>query len=254
MTELVPITKERHAGRTWQRPSTFLFAAKDPVVPVTSTEVPRLVVAMALAFVESAEGHVLVAVQGMKPGQNKFVSREGAWLGEYIPSTYRNFPFRLARNEGGLEVLCVDEAAAQVSGNPAGESFFMPDGSPSKTIADIFGRLAQLEKERLQTQKSCEVLAHHGLLEPWSLKAQDGEEVLEAKGLFRVNEAKLYALEPEALKEIRDRGGLMLAFGQLFSMQQVQKFGRLGTQPAGEAQPLTPKLSEENGIISFANL
>jgi hypothetical protein len=255
MAEVVAVSKVRHASLTWQRPVNFLFASKDPVVVLGSHEVPRAIMSMAVGFMENMGTHIVVAVQGLKLGQNRFVSRDGRWLGDYIPATYRTYPFCLGRSPEGTDVLCVDEAKAQVSASPSGESFFLPDGAPAPHVAEALALLTQMEKDRQNAQKVCQLLAQHDLLEPWPLKAHDGDEVLEAKGLYRIAERKLYELEPAALAEIHKNGGLMLAFAQLFSMQQIHKLGKLGVPVPGSApaQP-APKLLDENGIISFANL
>lgn len=255
MAEITAVSRERHAGKTWQRPANFFFASKDAIAALTSQEIPRALSSMAIGFVASDGGYLPAALQGIKPGQNRFVSSSGSWLGEYIPAIYRVFPFRLARNENNVEVLCVDEEAAQVSDNDRGEPFFMPDGSPAPAVAEAFKLLLQLEKDRQNTEKACAVLARLELFEPWPLRGQQGEETFEASGVFRIAETRIYSLDATALTELRDCGGLMLAFGQLFSMQQIHKIGKLGLPPAGSAavQP-APKLLEENGIISFANL
>jgi hypothetical protein len=183
------------------------------------------------------------------------VSNSGVWLGEYVPALYRTYPFRLARNDENVEVLCIDETFAQVSDSTVGEPFFMPDGSPSPPVAEVFTLLSQIDKEHRNTEKACEVLARHSLFEPWPLRVQDGAELHEPGGLLRIAESKLYSLDSAALIEIRDCGGLMLAFGQLFSMHQIYKLGKLGTTtPSGAMGQQPPKLSEENGIISFDNL
>lgn len=255
MPELVAVSRERHQRLTWQRPTGYQFAAQDAVAFVTSQEVPRAMASMALAFVEIGGTYAPVVVQGLRPGQNRFVGRDGRWLGDYLPAPYRAHPFGLARNADNMEVLCIDEAAGRVGESDTGEAFFAGDGSPAQAVAEAFKVLTELERDRARTLKACELLYRHGLLEPWQLQAQDGDEILETKGLFRIAEAKLYSLEPAALVDIRDGGALMLAYAQLFSMQQIHKLGKLGaTASANPGTQQAPALSEDNGIISFENL
>ncbi len=254
MAEYCVISKERHAGKTWQRPPNYAFAAKDAVAPLVAHELPRAMASMGLGFIESSGVYTLVAVQGLRQGQNKFVSRDGRWVGDYIPATYRTYPFRLGRNPDGIDILCIDETAAQVSENRNGEAFFLLDGTPAPALTQAFQLLVELEKDRLKTQKACDALARHDLLEPWLLRANDGDKVLEAAGLFRVAEAKLYALDPAALAEVRDNSGLMIAFAQLFSMHQVHMMGKPGAQTRSVQEAPVINLREENGLISFANL
>lgn len=254
MTEYTAISREHHANLSWQRPTNYFFVAKDPVATLTSQEISRALLSMAIGFIESEGTYIPVGVQGLKQGQNKCVSHDGRWLVDYVPAVHRAFPFRLGRNPEGADVLCIDEAAAQVSDRKDGEPFFMPDGAPAKSLTDVFNLLVELEKDRQNTQKGCEALARHDLLEPWPLRVQDGAEVLEPNGLFRIAEAKLYGLDPVALAEIRDSGALMIAYGQLFSMQQIHRLGNLGTASRNTAQAPALNIFDQSGTISFANL
>ena len=255
MADIVAITRERHTTRTWQRPTSYTFAAKDPVVALVSQEVPRAMVAMALGFIERDGATSLVAIQGLKPGQNKFVSPEGRWLGDYIPAVYRVQPFKLARDQKSAEILCIDELAGGVSESRHGEPFFLPDGKPSPAISESLKMLGEIESDKCRTQRACDSIAQYKLLEPWPLKMQEGEQIIEANGIMRISEAGLYALEPSALAELRDVGGLMLAFAQLFSMQQIHRLAKLSaTATASPTQTISNKLTDTHGIISFANL
>ena len=80
-------------------------------------------------------------------------------------------------------------------------------------------------------------------------------------GLFRIDEAALKKLDDEDFLSLRKVGGLTIAYGQLFSMNQVALLERLGElqgqilakQTAqSEAANLTGfSLSEDEGSLTF---
>ncbi len=253
MTEYTVVSRERHAGKCWQRPGNYTFASQDPVVSLVSQEVPRAMMFMAIAFIESPGTCVPVGVQGLKQGQNKLVSKDGRWLTDYVPAVYRTYPFRLAHSAEGTEVLCIDEAAAKVAEGNRGEPFFAEDGKPTQVVTEVLTLLVHLEKEHQVTQKACAALVRHALLEPWPLQVKEGEQAMDVGGLSRIAEAKLQALDAAALADVRDAGALMLAYGQLFSMQQAHLLGKISAQAAASGPPAL-KLFDNNGVISFANL
>jgi hypothetical protein len=57
-----------------------------------------------LAFARHQDRFLLVAVLSLTPGFNLFVSPTGQWLGRYVPSVFRGYPFRLARKAGALPI------------------------------------------------------------------------------------------------------------------------------------------------------
>jgi hypothetical protein len=252
MSEYVAISSKRHADMRWHRQTNFTFASEEPVAALVLAEIAQAMMAMPIAFMLDEQNCVPVAVLGLKPGENNFVSSSGQWLGDYVPLAYRVYPFRLGRDEQGTNTLCIDEAAARVGHSVTGERFFDESGAPEKALQEIADQLVQIERDRVKTVRACEVLRSLDMFEPWPLTIKDGGEPRNVSGLYRASETMLYKLSPDSLVALRDSGGLVLALGQLFSMLQVQQFAKLlGRQT--QAGPAL-KLFDNNGIVSFGNL
>lgn len=272
MTPLQPITPQQHGAQRWKRYSRYTFAAQDAVAPIVAHEAGRAAMAMPLAFVPApvkegeagAPTYVLMAVLGLGKGQNLFVAPDGRWLGSYIPSAYRGYPFALANTPEGQQVLCLRRDSGLVN-DTDGERFFDEDGQPSQAIKDVLGFLTQVGQNRQVTRRIVALLAGKGLIQPWTIKTRTdaGERAIE--GLYRIDEARLNELGGEDLKALQEAGALPLAYAQLLSMQHLQTLGQLAQAQAGaKAQsplPTTANKGEldldflnQNSTISFGNL
>lgn len=226
MAQLTVISREQHAGKRWKRYTSYSFAAHDAVAPLVAQELPRACMHLPIGFLKTENGYQLVAVLGLQPGKNLWVSPDGRWLAGYVPAAYRGYPFALANTEDGQRVLCVREDSGLVN-DDEGELFFDEEGQPAKPIQDVLNFLQQVTANAQVTAQLCGVLEEHGLVSPWNVqvKSADGEKKVE--GLFRVDEAALNALPAEALAAVRDRGAMPLVYCQLLSMQHLHQLGRL---------------------------
>lgn len=263
MSKFQPISRNQHAKQRWQRYHNFYFAAQDTVVTLVVQEFPRAQLALPIAFVQVDNAFTAVAMQGLKPGKNLFVSPDGRWLADYIPAAYRGYPFRLANTDTGQEVLCIDEDSGLITDGPDGEAFFDDDGSPTKAVADILNFLTRVQANRQVTTRICAVLQKHQLIQPWPIKVQGEQGEQNIQGLYRIDEAALNALSSEAFIELRQTGALPIAYCQLLSMQHLPKLGRLAqahaqveaadilkTAPSGE---LDLEFLNQDETIHFGN-
>ncbi len=134
MPQLTPITKQNHSEKSWTRFTSYAFASKDNLVPLAGAEIAKAVTALPMAFVKQQDRFFLVAVLSLTTGTNLFVAPDGRWLGKYIPSVFRGYPFQLAKAEGRDNlVLCVDEESGLVNDDKAaGEPFFDEAGEVAK--------------------------------------------------------------------------------------------------------------------------
>ena len=258
MPTIHAVSVARHATQRWQRPVHYAFAAQDAVAPLVALELPKAMLSVPVAFLaaqgdegDAGGGFVLVAVQGLQPGQNLLVAPDGRWLGGYLPSAYRGYPFVLVAAADGRQVLCVDEDSGLLGADaaPAGEAFFVeateaspsPTPTPSPAVAETLSFLNQIASNRLATQAICGVLHKHGLIQPWPLvvPAESGEQTI--AGLFRIDEAALNQLGAEAWLELRDAGALPVVYCQLLSMQHVPKLVQLAQAHAKVAQDKAAK-------------
>lgn len=258
------ISSEHHGQKRWKRYSSYAFAAADAVAPLTAVELPSAMMSMPIAFVESDGCFVPVAVLGLQPGMNLFVTSDWRWVGNYIPAVFRAYPFRLANTEGGKQVLCIDEDSGLISDGPAGESFFTAEGQPTQAIQDSLNFLSQLEQSRIATAAACAALQKHAVLRSWSITVKTGASEQQVAGLHQIDEAALNALSGEAFLEIRQAGALPVAYCQLLSMQQLPRLGQLAEANAKAADQASQNLTSaadqnlaffsNNGTINFGGL
>lgn len=264
MVDYKVITLERHGLKHWLNYSNYTFAAGDALCPLVIQELPKAVLAMPIGFIAEGEHFVPVAVQGLEVGQNLLVALDGRWLVSYVPALYRGYPFHLATMEGGGQVLCIDEASGLMS-ESIGEPFFNADGTPGEAVLGVLEFFNQIEANRQLTRSICAVLQQHGLIQSWPLTVQveQGEQRIE--GLFRIDEAALNGLDADALIEVRNAGGLTMAYCQLLSMQHMSILGTLaqthasarkslGEDSLSKNDGLNAEFMNESGTFSFGNL
>lgn len=251
MVDFQVITRERHGLQYWLNHGTYTFAAGDALCPLVAQELPKAILSMPIGFMAEDDHFVPVAVQGLAAGQNLLVAPDGRWLASYIPAPYRGYPFRLAMTEQGEQVLCIDEASGLIS-ESAGEPFFNEDGAPAKSVLDILAFFNQIEANRQLTHGICAVLQQHGLIQPWPITVQGEHGEQKVEGLFRIDEAALNALTTESLAEVRNAGGLTVAYCQLLSMQHLSTLGTLAQAHAeAEKTRLEQESLAQNGELQL---
>ena len=230
MVNIVPVNSDRHAGKAWRRPSSFAFAATQAVVPLVAAEFAPAALAMPIAFIEQAGTYMPVGILSPLAGRNFFIGPAGQWLGTYVPAGLRGYPFRLGRREGSEQLaLCIDEdSGLVVEADAAAEAFFAADGSLAPATKSMLDFLAAVQHSRMSTDLAVTTLAEAGLIEPWTLQVKTGAETTETvRGLFRINEAALNALDDTVFLRLRKVTALPLAYLQLLSMGQTLVFERL---------------------------
>ena len=263
MTELAAINPEQHAKKMWKQVTNYTFAAADTVIPLVGAELRKAIPVMPIGFVKQEAGYQLVAITSLQSGTNLYVAPDGKWLGSYIPSALRAYPFRLMKPEDAEKsILCINEASGLVvESTEEGNDFFDDENQPVQGIKDMVNFLSQVEASMLVTERAVNALADADLIAPWEINLKQGEEVVPVGGLFRVDEAALNKLDDETFLTLRKAGGLALAYTQLLSMGQLAVLERLGKlqgqileqQAANsEASNLTGfSLSEDEGSLMF---
>jgi hypothetical protein len=261
--QIAAISAENFSGKAWRRYTGYAFAAGETLIPLVVAELAQAVPAMPLAFIQSGEGFQLVAVTALQPGTNLFVAPDGRWLGAYVPAALRGYPFRLVKPQDREEsVLCIDEASGLVVEAGQGETFFDEDGQPGKTLRGVLELLSQVEQSRMATQGAVDALVAAGLVQPWPLSINQGEQNVPVTGLYRIDEAALNALENEAFLALRRSGALPVAYAQLLSMNQLavlQRLAQIQENLKAPASSVGQKfaglkgigLSQDNGTLTF---
>jgi hypothetical protein len=253
MTRLTAITRQSHMDKSWTRFTSYRFAAHECFVPMAAAEIPNAALSLPLAFVKQKDHFILAAILSLTPGINMFVSPEGKWLGQYVPSAFRGYPFRLAR--GGPEnelMLCVDEDSGLVNEDKtAGEPFFDDNEELSQPVKEVLAFLSHVERSRTATLARVADLAAAGLIEEWPLKVRLNDREKTVAGLHRINEEKLNALDPEPFLSVRN--ALPIAYAQLLSMGHItvlEKMSQTQKQMKDKARDFQVALGDDD-MISF---
>lgn len=228
--KLLAVTRGSHGNKSWGRFASYGFAGRECFVPVTAAEVPDAALSLPLAFVRQKDHFILAALLSLIPGINLFVSPDGQWLGQYVPSEFRGYPFRLAR--GGPEkelMLCVDEDSGLVHADrTSGEPFFDLGGELSGPVKEVLAFLTHQERSRTVTRERVADLAAAGLIQEWPLTVRINDREKKVLGLHRIDEAKLNALEAEPF--LRVRKALPIAYAQMLSMGHVMGLEKMAQQ------------------------
>jgi len=253
MTEFTAIAPESHAQKAWKNVTDYAFGAADTVIPLVGAELSKAASAMPTGFIEQEAGYQLVAITSLQSGQNLYVAPDGKWLGTYIPSALRAYPFRLLKPESvEKSVLCINEASGLVvESGEEGNDFFDDESQPTQGIKDILNFLTEVEASRAVTQGAVNALADAGLITPWALNLKQGEEVVPVKGLFHVDEAALNKLDDEDFLAVRKAGGLGVAYAQIVSMNQLAVLEHLG-KLQGQILAQQAANSEAAGLTGFS--
>ncbi|NYT45447.1 SapC family protein [Alcaligenaceae bacterium] len=260
MPNIQILSRDRHAGKRWQRYTSYAHTAADAVAHLVLPELSRACVAMPIGFIRVQGGYAPVAVQGLEPGRNACVADDGRWLADYIPAAYRSHPFALGISQTGQPVLCIDEDSSLLS-DTKGELFYDKHGEPTSFLKDILDFMVHVARQRRTTQRICAVLEKFALLEPWPIRQETDAGPQTNEGLHRIDKTALKNLSAAALHELKLAGALPVIYCQLLSTQHVPKLVRLTQRRAADraAAPLAPagdldlEFLNNGGTISFGD-
>ncbi len=256
MSNIQPITLERHTTKRWLRYPDFGFTAGESFSALAIHELPLALMGLPIGFIEDGSGgYILVAIQGLEPGRNLFVGPNRHWRGVYIPEAYRRYPFVTASTEDGTQLLCVDEDSDLVIDGTEGERFFEEDGEPSKSLVSIQKHMTQYAVNRQTSIRFCKKFVEHKLIKPWEIKIPVEDVVQNIEGYFCIDEDALNSANADTLVDLRDSGALGAAYCQLVSMIHLRALAKLAQKGPSDS---TPELNfdelDAGGSLNFDNL
>lgn len=221
MPQWTALSKTAHRDARLLPRDGYRHAESDPVVPILLAELNKLLPHFALGFIARNEGYVPVALLSLDGQRNLYVAPDGRWIGAYVPALLRGYPFALADGQDGNKVLAID---AERLSEHDGALLFDGD-APSDTVQKTLDFLQQCEGNRQQTHTATQALQDAGVITEWPLTIQrHGEDAAPktVKGLSRIDEAALNALDAETLATLQG-APLGLAYAQLFSTAQLDQ-------------------------------
>ncbi|MBV9511222.1 MAG: SapC family protein [Caulobacteraceae bacterium] len=220
-----PLDAQRHAGlgmKNTMRP--YGFAASQHFIPLHVGEFGPAAVNYPIIF--AGAEHTPLAVMGLRPGENLFISPEGEFrIGAYVPSFIRRYPFVGARDgQSDRVVVCIDRASNLWTEDAPDVKLF-ENGQPSAYTKACIDFCSQFDADRAITESFVKLLTDLDLLTnqqthftPRLADGAAGEPQLVAE-YSAVSAEKLKALPGEKLAELRDNGALAQIYSHLTSLQ-----------------------------------
>ena len=223
--QVVPVNKERHAGKKIRSSNDFRFAAKFHVAYVTVHEFARAAAIYPLVFLEdkASDDFRPVALMGLDAGENLFVGSDGAWAGSYIPAIIRRYPFALTKAaEADRFIVCIDEASDLLS-DTEGAPMFDEQGNPTQVIENVKRYLGELQQMDTMTHEFSKFLIQNNLLTPLNMRVNAASQVRNITGCYVINEERLNGLSVDGFMDLRDKRYLPAVYAHLLSLAQIER-------------------------------
>lgn len=225
--DVVPLDSATHRTLRYRQVSNFSFTAKTQSVAIGAAEFFDCAVEFPIVFVRAAHGLVPLALLGVRPDENLFVSPTGEWEAAYRPLFIQRYPF-VTLNEGdqrlsvGFDPSCANLGEAATL--PDGDRLLGDDGQPSEKFAALLKFLDRANSEFLRGEGIAKTLDEKKLLQPMSAQMSvDGGAQIELGGFEVVDVAKLDAMSIGELGLLAKTGELALIHAHLVSMRNFRK-------------------------------
>ena len=164
-----------------------------------------------------------LAMFGFQNGENLFL--EGTrWDAGYRPLSLAIGPFLIGRPAGGegSGQVHIDMEHPRIAGGGEGVRLFDENGMATPYLDEIAERLGDLDEGYRESRAFYDALLAYDLLEPFSLEVTlDDGSVNSLVGFHIIDEAKLRALDAEALGALHAAGHVMPMFMALASLSQL---------------------------------
>lgn len=204
-------------GRFKIKPTGFSFASSANAIPLGVEEIP--LAARHYPIVFPTDGDAVVAVVGIREGQNLFVDEAGNWRpGAYVPAYVRRYPFIFHEDaKAGQLTLCVDDTAECLQ-RATGEPLFIK-GQKSPALEAALAFALAFQSQHQAAISFARQLSSAGLLaeRDAQITLSDGES--RHLGGFRVvDEASFNDLDDSAFLTFRRNGWIGLVYCHLISL------------------------------------
>ena len=244
---VIPLSSEKHKDISVQTGKDWRFAADLNTAPILVAEIEPASAELPIVFAGEGENLTVVALLGLRAGENLFVDPEGAWRSRYIPAFFRRYPFVFAETgkDGQTLTLCIDEGYEGVNSEGRGERLFDSTGERTQYLKSMLQFTSDYQAQHNLTRAFCKRVAELGLLEPAiaNVTLPDGQ-TLTVTGFQRVNRDKLRALEDADVTALFRNDMLGLIYAHLASMGHLAGLANR-TGASQTSQALEPALAED---------
>lgn len=260
MSDLVPVSLERHGAQVWLRFQSYGFVQDHPLVPIVLGEQEQVAATLPIVAQRHAGALWPMAVTRLGP-RSAMVAANGVWRGSYVPSILRVHPFaaRPSPDNPAQSVLLVNEGSGLVQPRPAlgpaegQEPFFTEDGQLVPVLAQIVAFFQARIPAEAQTRTAMAALDGAKLLTP--TPPLDGISVPE--GALWIDAGALAALGRSELAHLHRLGALALAHAMLVARHHLGFLAQVEAQLdqiAAAPQPKAPArqaLPEDIALAGF---
>ena len=228
--QLAPLMKDIHKDLKLVKNQNFSFVREVNAVPIVMQELAMASKFYPIVFASDTPG-VMLAVMGIRNGQNLFIDDQGNWLeNTYIPAYIRRYPFFVAKPGEDIDpVICIDEKSHTLSVD--GDLPLFADGEPTEDLkrAIEFTRTVQGHIEA--TVEFAEMMDQKGLLEEQEVTFREGEEIrANVNGFKTLNRTKFDELEADVLKEWLGKGWVDASILHLSSGSNFDRLWRMAAK------------------------
>lgn len=263
MSKLVPISENTHAGLRWHKPPNFRFAAGDHLMPLGLKEMQKAAMGLPAGFIKLQDKFLLVALQGLRNGENLVVGEDGKWLAAHVPESYFGYPLRMARLDAERYQVCAlgeTELIVKAEDIPDAaegwQGFFGEDGKLNEAVSELTNRMQRHASDLVAAERATTKLAELELIAEWEISAGEEDAQVQVKGIYTIDQDRLATLDGESLAAMRDCGALYLAYVQLLSGHHMPALVEIARRRWKKTEE--PELDfgeiDETGNISFDNL
>lgn len=171
--------------------------------------------------IESGEFSAM-ALFGFENGENLFLNGD-RWEARYRPLALAIQPFLIGRPaaEGEQAQVHIDLDHPRISDSGEGTRLFDENGTPTPYLEKVAEKLGDLDFGYRESAAFFAALERHALLEPFTLDVtlDDGSRH-SLVGFHTIDEARLAALDGEALKSLQSAGYLLQIYMAIASLGQ----------------------------------
>ena len=165
-----------------------------------------------------------VAVFGMKPGENLFVTADDKWDAGYVPAMLRAYPFTMARIEGSDRWAIVFDNTWEGMSRTEGVPLFNEQGEATELLNGIHKFVQDLETDIERTRQACAALLEMKLLKPMRFDATLASgESLSVDGFMTVDEEALAKLPDAQIAQMYRNGLLGLLQIHMLSLNNMRR-------------------------------
>ena len=229
MANFQPLHKDTHAKTRVKQITNVADLKAQHAMGVVVQEFALAGAHYPIAFAKEQDKDVYfpVAIMGLEPNANLFVSEEGNFEGLYMPARYTHKPLTVIPNQDEPNVfgIAIDMDADVVS-EDEGELLFTEDGKESEALEKRKNALMAFVENEQMTKAFLDALAEMDLLQPQNIGVRVKDKDYQLNGLFLVDEKKLNELSDEDYLKLRKRGFLGPIYAHLGSMHHISNLAQ----------------------------